>query len=228
MNRGKTKSFRLVLELAETWPPFVLARIKADLKKTWPEWKNRRVRGEINGFAFRTTLLNSAGGTGHVMVVYKKLQLAAGVKAGDTVELRIEPDSDETPYSMPPELTSELRHDRQLRKWFEALPAGRRKWMAEFVDQAKAAETRKARADRMVETLMLAMEGEIEPPPILRAAFERQPSAREGWDAMTPTQRRNHLLGIFHAQTVDGREKRAAAAVQECLQAAQRKLEKRK
>ena len=39
---------------------------------------------------------------------------------------------------------------------------------------------------------------------------------------MTPTQRRNHLLGIFYVQTVEGREKRAAKAVEEALQAARK------
>jgi uncharacterized protein YdeI (YjbR/CyaY-like superfamily) len=226
MGPNQAKSFRVVLEKTDTWPPFVLARIKADLKKAWPEWENRRVRGEINGFAFRTTLL-AAKDAGHVMVVYKKLQAAAGVRAGDRVKISIEPDRDEELYSMPRELTSALGGDRLLRKWFEALPPGRRKWIAEFVDQAKGAATREARAERIAESLMLAMEGEMEPPPILRAAFQRQPLARAGWDAMTPTQRRNHLLGIFFVQTVDGREKRAAVAVEECLRVAQRKLGER-
>jgi uncharacterized protein YdeI (YjbR/CyaY-like superfamily) len=79
------------------------------------------------------------------------------------------------------------------------------------------------RAEKMAESVMLAMEGEQELPPILRAAFQRQPQSREGWDAMTPAQRRNHLLGIFYVQTVEGRERRAAKAVEECLRVAKRK-----
>jgi hypothetical protein len=75
----------------------------------------------------------------------------------------------------------------------------------------------------MAESLMLAMEGEVEPPPILRAAFQRQPESRHGWDLMTSTQRRNHLLGIFYAQTVEGRERRAAKAMESCLAVARRR-----
>jgi hypothetical protein len=40
---------------------------------------------------------------------------------------------------------------------------------------------------------------------------------------MTPTQRRNHLLGIFYPQTVEGRERRAAKAIEGCLAVARRK-----
>jgi uncharacterized protein YdeI (YjbR/CyaY-like superfamily) len=69
----------------------------------------------------------------------------------------------------------------------------------------------------MAERMLLTLEGETEPPPILHAAFLRQPLARKGWEAMTPTQRRNHLLGIFYYQTADARERRAAKAVEEAL-----------
>jgi hypothetical protein len=39
---------------------------------------------------------------------------------------------------------------------------------------------------------------------------------------MTPVQRRGHLLGIFHYQKVESREKRAAKAVKEALHVAKR------
>jgi hypothetical protein len=92
-----------------------------------------------------------------------------------------------------------------------------------FVDQAKGADTRKQRAERIAETVMQVIEGEEIPPPILRAAFLRQPMAERGWKASTPTQRRNHLLGIFLAQGVQARERRAAYAIEKCLVVARRK-----
>ena len=73
-----------------------------------------------------------------------------------------------------------------------------RKGFTNFIADAKSAATRQKRAEAMAESLMLAMEGEVEPPPILRAAFQLQPEARGGWDLMTPTQRKNQLLGIFY------------------------------
>ncbi|HEX4008165.1 MAG TPA: YdeI/OmpD-associated family protein [Acidobacteriaceae bacterium] len=41
------------------------------------------------------------------------------------------------------------------------------------------------------------MEGERIAPPILEAAFVRQPRARVAWQALTPVQRRGHLLAFF-------------------------------
>jgi uncharacterized protein YdeI (YjbR/CyaY-like superfamily) len=135
------------------------------------------------------------------------------------------PDLGEQAFAEPKELTNVLRGDRQLRKWFDAMSPSRRKGFGQLVDAAKGSETRKVRAEKVAETVMMAMEGEQEPPPILRAAFQRQPLARTGWDAMTPTQRRNHLLGIFFPGTVEAQARRAAKAVEECLRVARQKKE---
>jgi uncharacterized protein YdeI (YjbR/CyaY-like superfamily) len=80
-----------------------------------------------------------------------------------------------------------------------------------------------ARAELMVERMMQAMEGERMLPPILEAAFLRQPKAREGWRAMTPVQRRGHLLGIFYYQSPESRQKRAQKAVEEAVRIAGKK-----
>jgi uncharacterized protein YdeI (YjbR/CyaY-like superfamily) len=223
MKPTSPKSFRAVLETRGTRPHFVMARVPGDLKKRWPGWKSRRVRGSINGFAFQTALLPFANGTGHMLLVNRRMQAGSRAKAGDTVQIQMEPDLDTQTFVEPKELTNALKGDRHLRKWFDAMSPSMRKGIAQFVDQAKGAETRRQRAEKMAESLMLAMEGEQVAPPILRAAFQRQPLARAGWDVMTPKQRRNHLLGIFYVQTVEGRERRAAKAVEECLCLAKRK-----
>jgi uncharacterized protein YdeI (YjbR/CyaY-like superfamily) len=226
MGKNSAKTFRAVLERAGTGRHWVLARVPLDLKKAWPEWKTRRVRGAINQFEFRTALLPAAEGKGYALIVNKKMQKGAGATAGDTVTIRLEPDLEEPMFAEPKELTKALRGDRQLRKWFDAMSPSMRKGFGFFVDEAKGAETRQKRAEQMAETVMLAMEGEVEAPPILRIAFERQPLARQGWDAMTRKQRQRHLLGIFYPQTVEGRARRAAKAVEECLRVARAKAPK--
>ncbi len=53
---------RFGLEAAGKPLYWVIARVPFDLKKEWPGWKTRRVRGEINGFEFRTSLFPTAEG----------------------------------------------------------------------------------------------------------------------------------------------------------------------
>jgi uncharacterized protein YdeI (YjbR/CyaY-like superfamily) len=159
----------------------------------------------------------------YVLLVNKRMQTGAKAKVGDRVQIRLEPDMEEPVVTLPKELIDALKGDRRLRGWFDGISPSRRKGIGNFVDQAKSAETREMRAEKMAESLMLAMEGALEAPPILRAAFQRQPQAKSGWDAMTPTQRRNHLLGIFYVQTVDGRERRVAKAIEDAMRVARKK-----
>jgi hypothetical protein len=223
VNSRLEKSFRVPLEATGTSLRWVIARVPIDLKKAWPMWKSRRVFGEINGFAFQTALIPGAKGQGHVLIVNKKMQAGARVRVGERALIKLSPDLGEVVIDLPPEFAKILKSDRALKKWFEAISPSMRKGLVNLIADAKSSETRKKRAEAMAESLMLAMEGEVEPPPILRAAFQRQPEARRGWDSMTPTQRRNHLLGIFYSQTVGGRERRAAKAIESCLAIARRR-----
>jgi uncharacterized protein YdeI (YjbR/CyaY-like superfamily) len=217
-----TKTFRVKLEATGTSLHWVIVRVPVDLRKAWPMWKSRRVFGEINGFQFKTALLPGRQGEGFTLLVNKKMQAGAGARAGEVAEIRLTPDLGEVVIDIPVELARILKSDRALKKWFDGMSPSKRKGFTNFIADAKAKETRQKRAEAMAESLMLAMEGEIEPPPILRVAFQKQPEARRGWELMTPTQRKNHLLGIFFSQTVDGRERRAAKAIENCLEVARR------
>jgi uncharacterized protein YdeI (YjbR/CyaY-like superfamily) len=223
MQSDLTQSFRVTLEATGTSLHWVIARVPIDLKKAWPMWKSRRVFGEINGFAFKTALIPGTNGQGFTLIVNKKMQAGACVRAGERAHISLSPELGELVIDLPAEFAKILKSDRALKKFFDGMSPSMRKGFTNFIADVKTDETRQKRAEAMAESLMLAMEGEIEPPPILRASFQRQPEARHGWDLMTPTQRRNHLLGIFYAQTVDGRERRAAKAVESCLAIARRR-----
>ena len=158
-----------------------------------------------------------------MLLVNKRMQAGAKARPGASVEIRLEPDFEERPALMPPELAAALKGDRRLRKWFDGLSEYTRRTICAMVGEGKSAETREKRAEQMAERLLLTLEGELETPPILRAAFLRQPLAEAGWKAMTKAQRRGHLLGIFYYRTADGRENRAAKAVEEALRLARKK-----
>ena len=218
-----TKTFRAKLEATGTSLHWVIARVPVDLRRAWPIWKSRRVFGEINGFAFKTALIPAGKGKGFTLIVNKRMQAGAGARAGETVQIRLAPDLGELVINMPVEFARILKGDRGLREFFNEMSPSMRKGFTNLIAEGKSRETRQKRAEAMAEALMMAMEGENEPPPILRVAFQRQPEAQRGWELMTATQRRNHLLGIFYAQTVDGREKRAAKAIENCLEVARRR-----
>ena len=219
MAASARKSFTALLERDGTALRWVVARVPFDVKTVWPARVGRRVRGEIEGFAFRTTLFPHPRGGGLVLLVNKKMRAGAGVGVGDKVRIVLEPDLEERPAELPPELKKLLRGERELERWIGKLSPSNRREIGKWIGEPKSAASRQKRAERMAERLMQAMEGEIDPPPVLRSIFQRQPHARAAWEALTPTQRRNHLLGIFYYQTVEGRERRAAKAIEAALEA---------
>lgn len=211
-----------VLEADGTRLRWVIARIPFDAAKVWPERHGRRVAGDIEGFPFRTSLFPDPQGSGQVLLVNRKMQAAAKARVGSKVRIRLEPDLEERPTLIPPELTAIFKSDRKLRMWFDALSPSMRREIGKWITDAKSAVVRQKRAERIAERMMLAMEGEQQTPPLLRQMFQREPRAIAGWKLLTPTQRRNHLLGIFYYETVEGRERRAEKAVIDALRAFER------
>ena len=190
--------------------------------ETWPSLQKLRVRGTINGVAFRNSLIRLRDGT-HLIFARQSVWKQAKAAPGSLVDIVIEPDLEDRSASPPPELAKLFRADRAVKKWFEKLTYSTRKYICDDVAMRKSAEATQRRAEHWVECLMLTMEGEIEPPPILQVAFRRQPQARVGWDAMTPIQRRTQLLAIFTCHGPESRQKRVDRAVADALRVATRR-----
>jgi len=222
MAKSKAKSFSAILEREHSGLGWVIARLPFDPGKIWKTRGRIKVRGEINGFSFRTTLF-SIGKGGHFLLVNKKMQAGARVVAGLSAKFRLVPDTIEREITVPPELTKFLNEDRDLRDWFGELSYSIRKFLATQITDVKSAEARRRRAEQTAELLLLTMEGEREVPPILQAAFARDGRAREGWNLMTARQRRGNLMAIFYYKSPESRGKRLAKVIQQAVQVAEKK-----
>ena len=174
--------FRSLLKPDGTNLKWVIAHVPFSPAKVWKTRNRMRVKGTINGFAFRSSLFGSAE-KGYVVLVNKTMQKGAQAFAGEMAEFTLEPDLEERETTAPPELAKLLKQDRALALWFDALSYSYRKYMADDVRKPKSPEARQRRAERAAEYMMLAMEGEQTLPPILQVAFRRVPRARAGWDA---------------------------------------------
>ena len=216
------RKFQGTLRADGTGLQWTIITVPFDPTQVWTKRQRLRVRGTINGFAFRTSLFRARDGS-YILLINKKMQKGAAVRPGQVAEVVLEPDLEERPQNTPPELEKLLRQERSLRRFYEQLSDSMRKAITDQIEQPKSAEVRTGRAELWAERMMLAMEGEKTTPPILEAAFLRQPRARVGWAAMTATQRRGHLLGIFYYQSPESRQKRAQKAIEDALKAAERK-----
>ena len=219
------KSFKATLERMEGNLGWVIIRIPFDVEKMWSGRGRLRVKGEINDFSFRATLFPTTSGS-HFLLVTKRMQAGAYARAGDTAQFRLEPDLEVRKAIMPAELKRAFSQDRSLQRWFDDMSFSMRRWICDEVARPKNVETRVRRAERIAEQLMATMDAEQELPPILKAAFARDPRAFEGWQKMTPTQRRYTLLSIFHYRNPESRERRITMMLEEAAARAGGKVRK--
>ena len=201
------KSFRATLEKDSRALGWTIARVPFDPASAWKQMVRLRVRGDINGFAFRTSLFPDARG-GFYLLVNRAMQQGAAVSLGETADFRLGPDLEPREAELPDELAVLLDQEPGLRDWYGDLTEYMRREIGKWVRDVKSDEARLRRAEQMAERLLATMEGERELPPAIAAAFRARPKARAGWAKMTPTQRRAELMAVFYYRTVEGRERR--------------------
>ena len=216
------KSFKATLEHIPSKLGWVIIRIPFDVSKVWGTRGNVRVKGEINGFAFRASVFPTSKGY-HCMLIKRSMQTGASASVGETAQFRIEPDTAKRVATVPPELQRILNEDRSFRRWFDQLSFSMRSWICYWIVSVKNPESRVRRAERVAEQLLSTMEAELDLPPILKLAFARDPRAYQGWQSMTPIQRRNWLLSIFYCRTPESRDRRIAKMLEDALARAEGK-----
>jgi len=109
------------------------------------------VRGTINGFAFRSSLMPMGGC--HMMPVNKTLCEGAGVKPGDLVNVVIEHDTAVRSVEAPSELTKELAKDKKAQQRWEKMSYSHKKEIAVWISAAKKEETRERRVAKAIRVL---------------------------------------------------------------------------
>jgi uncharacterized protein YdeI (YjbR/CyaY-like superfamily) len=216
MPEAPARSFRAGLEPDNTRLNWTIVRIPFDVAKVWGARGRLRVKGEINGFTFRTALFPD-GRSGHYLLVNKQMQKGGHVSAGASAQFKLEPDTARREIAVSAELERALSEDRALLRWFRGLSESMRNEAAKWVAGVKSAEARGRRAMQLAERLLATMEGEKELPPVLRLAFDRNPRAFAGWKLMSPVRRRGHLLGIFYYRDPKSQARRAQKAVKDAF-----------
>lgn len=220
--KAKEKTFRAALERKPGTLGWTIVRIPFDAAAFWGVRGSIRVTGEINGFAFRTSLFPDGKGN-HFLLVNRAMQKGGRATAGLVAQFRLAPDFEERRYQPPPELMPVINQDRALRKYFDGLTPSTKNDIARYISEPKSPEARRRRAEQLAERLMsvlLAERGEL--PPLLQAALVRNPTATRGWELMPPSKKRFHLLGLTAYKSPESQQKRLAKTLQEAMQYAKK------
>ncbi len=221
------KRFEARLERLRSSLNWIIVRIPFDAAKVWGLRGQIKVKGEINGFAFRTSLFPTREGW-HFLLVNKRMQKGARAFEGNLARLQMELDREERTVTIPEELKRLLSQDRSLRRWCDELNYSTRNDIAKWITEPKSAEARARRAEQIAERLLSVMDAERELPPVLQVAFARHPRAREGWDGMSASRRRGHLFGIFYYRTPDAQARRIDKMLEDATALAEKMRDKKR
>ncbi len=125
-------------------------QVPADVVTTLNNGKRPKVKVSVNGYTYRSTV--AAYGDVFMLPLSKEHREAAGLKAGDEVEVTLELDTEPHIIEVPEDLAAALAAGG-VTAVFDALAPSRRKEHVRQVTSAKAAETRQRRIDKIITTL---------------------------------------------------------------------------
>jgi hypothetical protein len=144
-HKFKVKLFGMPgMETAALRPPF-------DVPSTFGRKGRVPVKGTINGFAFRSSLMNM--GDGHMMVVNKQFREGAKCKAGDIVSVVLELDEAKRTVAVPAWLKKIINADAKAKAAWPKLSFTHQKEYVREITEARREETRDKRVAQMMQNL---------------------------------------------------------------------------
>jgi hypothetical protein len=126
-------------------------RIPDALVEALGSGKRPKVVVTVAGYRYRTTVAPMGGQ--YLVPLSAEHRTAAGVAAGDEVEVAIELDQAPRVVELPEDLAAELSRDARASKYFDGLAYSHRKEWVRWICEAKRPETRRTRLDRTMAAL---------------------------------------------------------------------------
>jgi hypothetical protein len=113
--------------------------------------KRPAVRVTIGGYTYRSSVAPMGGV--FMLGISAEVRAAAGVAAGDEVDVDIELDTEPREVSMPPDFAEALAEDTEAQRFFDGLSYSNKRRVVLSIEEAKTAETRQRRIAKAVSTL---------------------------------------------------------------------------
>jgi hypothetical protein len=141
--------FRTTVELGGTTATGL--PVPAEIVEALGSGKKPAVRVTIGAHTYRSTVATRGGV--YLVPLSGENRTAAGVAAGDEVDVELELDDQPREVAVPDDLAAALAEDDAARATFEKLPYSHRQRHVLAIEGAKAPETRQRRVAKAVEML---------------------------------------------------------------------------
>ncbi|HEX6511579.1 MAG TPA: YdeI/OmpD-associated family protein [Chloroflexota bacterium] len=113
--------------------------------------KRPAVRFTLNGHTYRSTI-GSMGGR-FLIPVSAEVRAAAGVAAGDEVDVEVELDTAPRDVEVPADLAQALTADDEAKRFFDGLSYSHKRWYVLPIEGAKSPDTRQRRLQKALEMM---------------------------------------------------------------------------
>ena len=125
--------------------------VPGDVVTALGKGKRPPVMATINGYRYRTTVAPMGGS--YWIPVSAQIREAAGIAAGQEVDVELAIDEEPRELAVPDDLAHALEADSGAREFFERLSYSNKRRIVEPILGAKTPETRQRRIERAVEKL---------------------------------------------------------------------------
>jgi hypothetical protein len=105
----------------------------------------------INGYSYRNTV--AVYGDEYLIGVAAEHRAAAGVKAGDVVDVDLELDTAPREIEVPPDFAAALEADSEAKRFFDGLSYSNKRRFTLSIEDAKTPETRQRRIEKSITQL---------------------------------------------------------------------------
>lgn len=113
--------------------------------------KRPPVRATINGFTYRTSVASMGGK--FMLGVPPEFREGARVKAGDTVDVDLELDTQPREVAIPPDFATALRTNADAKRSFDGLTYSNKRRLVIAIEAIKSPETRQRRIAKTIDQL---------------------------------------------------------------------------
>jgi hypothetical protein len=125
--------------------------VPADIVEALGAGKRPRVHVTINGHTYRSTVAVMGGR--YLLPLNAENRSAAGVAAGDEIDVVVEPDTQPREVEVPNDFANALNADAVARQAFERLSYSHKRQHVQAIQAAKKPETRVRRIEKALDML---------------------------------------------------------------------------
>jgi len=114
--------------------------------------KRVKVKASFDGYQYRGLIVNMGTGS-HILGLTKKVRNSIGKSFGEIVQVAVEVDTEERTVDVPLELDNLINSNPREKEFFDSLSYTNRKEYANWIKEAKKAETKDRRLNSTMDKL---------------------------------------------------------------------------